>query len=38
MEYRGVDAKTEAVPPSQVLSIHPSTSAIIGLGPILVPD
>ena len=30
--------KTEAVPPSQALSVHPSTSAFISLGPIRVPD
>jgi hypothetical protein len=32
-----VDSKTEAVPSSQAPSIHPSTSAFIGLGPVFVP-
>jgi hypothetical protein len=38
LEYRGMKPKTEAVPPSQAPSIHPTTSAFIGLGPIHVPN
>jgi hypothetical protein len=38
LECCGVEPKTEAVPPSRAPSIHPSTSAFIGLGPICVLD
>ena len=37
-EYRGVEPKTKAVPPSQAPSVHPSTSVFIGLGPVHIPD
>jgi hypothetical protein len=33
-----VEPKTEAVPPSQASSIHPSTSSFNGLGPVHIPD
>ena len=38
LEYGGVEPKTEAVLPSWAPSIHPSSNAYIGLGPIYVPD
>jgi hypothetical protein len=38
LEYCGVEPKTKTVPTSQAPSIHPSTSAFIGLGPVCVPD
>jgi len=37
-EYRGVEPKTKAVPPSQAPSVHTSTSAFIGLGPVHIPN
>ena len=36
--YCGVEPKTEAVPPSQAPSVHPSTSAFLSPVPICVPD
>ena len=38
VEYGDVESKTETVLPSGAPSIHPSINAIIGLGPIYVPD
>ena len=38
LEYHGVEPTTEAVPHSSTPSIHPSTRAFIGSGPICVPD
>lgn len=38
LEYHGMEPESEVMPPFPVPSIHPSTSAFIGLGPIHVPD
>lgn len=38
LEYCAVEPKTEAGPLSQASSIHPSTSSLIGLGPVHIPD
>jgi hypothetical protein len=38
LEHCAVQPKAEDLPPSQALSLHPSTIAFIGLGPTHVPD
>jgi hypothetical protein len=37
LEYCGVELNTEAVPPSQAPSVHPSCIALIGSGPVCIP-
>ena len=37
-EYCGVEPKAEAILLSWASSIHPSTSAFIGPGPVCIPD
>ena len=38
LQYHGVEPKTEAVPCPQAPSLYPSSSALIGLGPVHIPD